>query len=397
MSRTENSTGANKEMFDKKHTTLVKSKIGRLKGTALHRIYTNFRIWWETGQLIIQEPMLKMASKSGVLSSFYYFAFSRRFDLEHRSVIAGRLVFLKNRRRPDGRSNALLRRNIHRLEKGISMRPRRTIFALDFIVPTVDIYCSIAQISGHQPNRELLWARDVLQVYFDLCGQHPQIVSVYERFLSIKLSDKEQADDVFPYITGSRAPYAHESVPASTVTYQNLLALAQRRRSVRWFAPQMPERELVDKAISLGSLAPTACNRLPYRYEVLDDPALVIQAARLAGGTGGFAEQIPMLIVLIGNLGAYFHERDRHLIYIDGSLSAMSTVFALETLGLSSCCINWSDVPDREEGMKNLLSLGDHERPIMLIAVGYADPIGVVPYSSKKELPILRSYNLAAH
>ena len=51
-----------------------------------------------------------------------------------------------------------------------------------------------------------------------------------------------------------------------------------------------------------------------------------------------------MIIVIVGELDAYEYDRDRHLIYIDGSLAAMTFMLALETLGLSSCPINWSGV-----------------------------------------------------
>jgi hypothetical protein len=33
------------------------------------------------------------------------------------------------------------------------------------------------------------------------------------------------------------------------------------------------------------------------------------------------------------------------------------------------------------------------ERVVMLIAVGYADPNGGIPYSQKKSLDVLRTYN----
>jgi nitroreductase len=221
--------------------------------------------------------------------------------------------------------------------------------------------------------------------------------TAYAKFRAVEAPVAGNVADAFPFIEGARVPYAQSSVPAASVDYDELLGLARRRRSVRWFLPQVPDRAAIDRAIDVAAMAPTACNRQPYRYVVLDQPDLVVKAAKLAGGTTGYAEQVPALIVVLGNLGAYFHERDRHLIYIDASLSAMSLLFALETQGLSSCVINWSDVPQREAGMRKLLGLSHRERPIMLIAVGHADATGQLPYSSKKELDMLRSFNLADH
>ena len=132
--------------------------------------------------------------------------------------------------------------------------------------------------------------------------------------------------------------------------------------------------------------APSACNRLPYRFLYTDERQKVTKLAGFAGGTVGFVEGIPSLIVVIGDLSAYPLERDRHCIYIDSSLATMQLMLALETMGLSTCPINWPDIEFREQLMQKELGLEDYERPIMLLAVGYADPAGGVPYSQKKPL-----------
>ena len=110
-------------------------------------------------------------------------------------------------------------------------------------------------------------------------------------------------------------------------------------------------------------------------------------------GIRGYEHNIPVLIVVIGNLAAYFDERDRHIIYIDASLANMSLMLAFETLGLSSCSINWPDIEQLEIKMEKMLHLKKYERPIMCLAVGYPDPDGKVAFSEKRSLDQLRSYN----
>jgi nitroreductase len=101
-------------------------------------------------------------------------------------------------------------------------------------------------------------------------------------------------------------------------------------------------------------------------------------------GTTGYAENIPALVVVLGDLSCYPEERDRHVAYIDASLAAMQFMLALETLGLASCPINWPDIEYRERLMDRELELPPHLRPVMLLAVGYAEPSGGVPFSAKK-------------
>jgi nitroreductase len=143
--------------------------------------------------------------------------------------------------------------------------------------------------------------------------------------------------------------------------------------------------------------APSACNRLPYEYKIFDDPQLVQKVAGLPFGSAGYRQNIPMIAIIVGKLDSYFSPRDRHGIYIDASLSAMSFMFALETLGLASSVINWPDFEPLERKMQKTLGLKTEDRPVMLIAIGYADPKGKVAYSQKKDLKVLRSYNEINH
>lgn len=152
-------------------------------------------------------------------------------------------------------------------------------------------------------------------------------------------------------------------------------------------------RELIDKAIHAAIQAPSACNRQPFEFRIFDDKEMVQQVVNIPMGTRGYGHNIPVVIVVTGNLDAYFSERDRHVIYIDASLASMSLMLALETLGLSSCPINWPDIEQRERQMEKLLALKKYQRPVMCIGVGYADPEGMVAFSAKRPIEMVRSYN----
>ena len=150
---------------------------------------------------------------------------------------------------------------------------------------------------------------------------------------------------------------------------------------------------MVDKAIQLGCNAPSACNRQPFQFRIFDDPELVQQIAATPMGTRGFKENIPCIAVLVGKHRNYFSERDRHLIYIDGSLASMGFLFGLESQGLSSCCINWPEIYTRDQSLAKIIKLEPDERPVMLIAIGFPDPSGKVAFSAKKPLELIRKYN----
>src|SRR5262249_54959885 len=135
---------------------------------------------------------------------------------------------------------------------------------------------------------------------------------------------------------GQRFPVVRSALPRADVTFDSFRVLCRQRRSVRWFEQRAVPRALIDPALECAALAPSACNREPYRLLTLEGRANIDRVGRIPGGVKGYVENIPALAVVIGDLSAYQRPRDRHAIYIDASLAMMSFMMALETLGLSS-------------------------------------------------------------
>lgn len=330
----------------------------------------------------IHIKVIKVFSLAGITASLYYFLFSRKFDREHVSVLRGKLAY-HSAQSYFANSSAKLRRNIHRLEKGLIMRPRRPVFAEDYIGETVDSYLKLSANDVFCLD-EKKWAHDVLEQYFSIVGSS-RIINIAKQ----KFNSRSEGQLTLKNEGQSFKPYEQGGLPQPAIDFTQLERLLDRRRSVRWYQDRDIDFSLIEKAIDLASTAPSACNRQPYRFIVADKKKKAAEVAKLAGGTAGFADNFPALIVVVGDLAAYPLERDRHLIYIDGALASMQLILALETLGLSTCAINWPDIETAEQKMQHRLELQSHERVIMLIAVGFADPSGGVPYSQKKKSGLL--------
>lgn len=351
-------------------------------------VYTLLAVpWIRRSYEAANAAVLETFGSSRILTHFLYFFSFLTFNREQAAVLRGRRDYYRNKRRRERVTRVELRRNIHRLEKALLMRPRRTVFATDYIGETIEFYerahaQSTLDADGMDPG-EVAWAHDVLAAYFAAIEQpHPTVDAARGAFSSLSLLTE-----------GDRRPYARSTSPATEISYDQMLTLAHRRRSVRWFEQRPVPRDLLDQAFMVARQAPTACNRMPYEYRVFDNPELVRTVASIPFGAAGYAENIPTIIVVIGKLDSYFSPRDRHAIYVDAALSSMSFMFALETLGLSSSVINWPDFEPLEARMQKTLKLGLADRVVMLIAVGYADPDGVVAYSQKKDLDTFRSFN----
>jgi nitroreductase len=320
-------------------------------------------------------PMFK---SNPLLASIYYALFSRQFGREHKAVLAGKAAYQQSLQ-DVGETSNLLRRNIHRLEKGLIMQPRRNVFAESFICETVETYKKVVKL-GNLNIEEKMWFTDVLTEYFAVVKGTDIIVKAREKFQAC--AERYAHSQKF-------IPYPFDTLPEIEINYEQLHKLFLKRRSVRWYKDKDVPMALIKKAVNLATLAPSACNRQPYSFYVSKTRQKAVEIAKCAGGTLGWADDIPCIIAIIGNLSAYPFERDRHLIYIDGSLASMQLMLALETLGLSTCSINCPDVESAEKKMESLLGLKPYERPIMLLSVGFAKDKGGIPYSQKKNANIL--------
>ena len=346
----------------------------------------SLRTKYEEARAQLKAAYMRRLSTSERLSTLHYALRSKAFRREHKGVTYGKRIY--NEQLAGQKANRyLLRRNTHRLEKGLLMRPRRDVFASKFILETAEAYRGIIR-AGADPlgDPELKWSYDVLDEYFTVVP--PQAED----------SEVERARRIFSVLVQNNfvremIPYKRRVSDTPPVSYDDFLALSQHRRSVRWYLPTPVPRDLIDQAVTAAALSPSACNRQPFEFRVFDEPELVNQVSSIPMGTRGFSHNFPAVVVVVGKLRAYFDERDRHVIYIDGSLASMSFMYALETLGLSSCPINWPDQEPHESKMQKLLNLEPDERVIMLISVGYPDPEGLVAYSQKKPLETIRRYN----
>lgn len=323
-------------------------------------------------------------SKTSLGTQLYYFLFDRSFVREQVTTLRGRAAYKKQQ----GVSNARhirLRRNIHRLEKGLIMRPRREVFGLDYIDETVaDYERYLIDDTKNAVDDELNWFADVLGEYFNVVDKtHATVASAEKRFANCHRGASQTIHEFSSSSTAKLVPYSKESLTPSNLQFEELLALSKQRRSVRWFQARTVPQELILKAIEVARFAPSACNRQPFRFVVASEPDKASELLKFAMGTVGFSQQVPCAIAVVGDLSSYEAERDRHLIYIDASLAAMQLMLALETLGLSSCPINWPDIEVREKQMASFLDLSDTQRPVMLMAIGFAEPDGKIPYSQK--------------
>lgn len=320
----------------------------------------------------IQMRLMPLFINSNLLISGYYFFIKRSYSLEMSRLFKGIHSF-NLKRKQNQLPNAQLRRNIHRLEKGLIMKPRKSIFALEYIQETIDCYEYLYCKNGL--TSELEWAKNVLTDYFSVINSNGSdlLTHMLNKFENIGSG------------AGDMRPYQAKEIINSSLSYEELKEFILTRRSTRWFDGNTVPREKIELAVQVATQAPSACNRQPFQFIVADKKPILAQLSQLPMGTVGFASNIPCMVAVVGDYSNFEFERDRHLIYIDASLSTMQFLLALKTLGVSGCIINWPEIDSLNKEVSSLLSLKPYESVIMLIAIGYAEPTGGIAYSHKKE------------
>jgi len=161
----------------------------------------------------------------------------------------------------------------------------------------------------------------------------------------------------------------------SGVSYQQFLSLCRQRRSVRWFEQRPVPQEHVSKALDAAAQAPSAATASPSCSGILASPKtraasqLSPWAPRLRAqrtGTGRAARRPELL-----SGGARPPRRVYRRVACGDAVHA-----GARDVGTSILPDQLADIEYREREMAEALGLPWHLRPVMLIALGYADPRG---------------------
>ncbi len=162
----------------------------------------------------------------------------------------------------------------------------------------------------------------------------------------------------------------------------NFLELAKTRRSVRDYADKPVSRAQLEQVLEAGRLAPSACNRQPWRLVVATEAA---DRERLSEAYGGaWLRQAPVVIVICANREAAWRRGDGKLSAdVDAAIVTDHMTLAAAELGLGTCWICAFDAAR----LSAILKLGPEWEPIVMLPLGHpAAASASSPRTSRKEL-----------
>jgi len=158
---------------------------------------------------------------------------------------------------------------------------------------------------------------------------------------------------------------------------KSLLDLIISRQSDRKYSDKQIGQDKLDRIIEAGRMSPSACNAQPWKFVVVNDPALVLKIADAASakllGMNSFVAQAPVIIVIVrekpnmsSKVGATIKDKDYSL--FDIGIATENICLQAKAEGIGSCIIGWFD----EKMIRKLLDIPGSKRVELLITLGYS-------------------------
>lgn len=164
--------------------------------------------------------------------------------------------------------------------------------------------------------------------------------------------------------------------------------LIKSRYSVREYHENKVDHQLLNEVINAARLAPSAANKQPWHFVVIDDEEM-LEKIKPAYDRDWF-KGVPCVIVVLGN-----HKESWKRSYdqkdhcdIDAAIAVDHLTLMATQLGLGTCWV----CHFQDKIVNEVLHIPDHLEPIALITIGY--PIDMnAPEKKRKELEAIVSYN----
>ena len=184
------------------------------------------------------------------------------------------------------------------------------------------------------------------------------VLAIVVVVLSVRLaSDKATVD---------KSADAHQSVNAEQAVLDNIAT----RTSIRDYEARPVEKEKIEKMLRAAMAAPTAMNKQPWHFVVVDQRN-VLDALAGANPYAKMLKKAPLAIVVCGNTDKMIEGDGRDFWIQDASAATENLLLAAHAMGLGAV---WTGAYPSEErciSISKVLSLSDNLIPLNMIVVGY--------------------------
>ena len=184
------------------------------------------------------------------------------------------------------------------------------------------------------------------------------VLAIVVVVLSVRLASDKVAVD--------KSADAQQSVNAEQAVLDNIAT----RTSIRDYEARPVEKEKIEKMLRAAMAAPTAMNKQPWHFVVVDQRN-VLDALAGANPYAKMLKKAPLAIVVCGNTDKMIEGGGRDFWIQDASAATENLLLAAHAMGLGAV---WTGAYPSEErciSISKVLSLSDNLIPLNMIVVGY--------------------------
>lgn len=229
-------------------------------------------------------------------------------------------------------------------------------------------------------------------------GYHDKVaIRVLERFITMSEKDDEivkskcisiiekykKNNDFENYECGYKR-FSIEDFNNGRMTYpENFF---NSRYSLREYKRGQISHDTIEQAIKLAMKTPSACNRQPWHVYTLQKRELIDKALEYQTGNRGFGHKVDNLLIIATDLKAFVPGSERYQHWIDGGMFSMSIVYAFHSLGIASCCLNWSHMPKVDQKFRKEFNIKSEHTIMMMLSIGYPEEDNKVCVSPRRPM-----------
>lgn len=274
------------------------------------------------------------------------------------------------------RLEAEIIRNVHSIEKGLSLENPRKFFGI------IKIKEMLEYLDEYVLNESYL--DSIVNMVLDS-------IDAYLQYHNEVIEDEKLKEIVMQYNSFlEKFHYKHRGFGGTIeIEYQKdedyfkiFKQLVMKRHSVRDFSNESVPMETLRKAIEISLRAPSACNRQAVRVYVITSKNKENLNTWLSG-VGGFAEAVDKYIIVTGKVSAY--RTDELFQYaVSSSIFAGYLSLALQSVGIGACLIqrplirtkDWIDLSKK-------LGIPEDEQIVVMLGTGMLKSHYRVPVSNR--------------
>lgn len=148
--------------------------------------------------------------------------------------------------------------------------------------------------------------------------------------------------------------------------YQTILS----RTSVRAYTDQKVEKAKIEKLLRAAMAAPTAVNKQPWHFVVIEDKHVLEQIAEEIP-TAKMAARAPLAITVCGDMEKALDGEGRDFWVQDASAATENLLLAAHAMGLGAVWTSVYPIKDKVDATRALLKLPETIVPLGTIVIGY--------------------------